>query len=312
MILVDRPALAPLTTLRLGGTALAEVRLERLEDLERLPGTLERLGGSPHVLGGGSNLLIRDGELPIVVVRPLMGASDERGKAGDPEFLGYEDAPDGRRALIRVGAGMRIPHLLSWSVGKGLAGLEGLVGVPGRVGGAIAMNAGAYGCSMAPLLRSLSVFTPERGTHILAAGGWTCAYRHFSLNEDCSWFIILSAVLSLRVSTREALREAFVRNFRSKKSGQPVHEHTAGCVFKNPEGDSAGRLLDAAGMKGVRLGALHFSSVHANFLVHDVHCPGTAGTCHDALALIEHARNTVEERFGTRLEMEVRLWPCQS
>ena len=96
-------------------------------------------------------------------------------------------------------------------------------------------------------------------------------------------------------------------NLLHKKSGQPVHEHTAGCVFRNPEGRSAGRLLDQAGMKGRRRGAMFFSPMHANFLVHDVRC-GIPGSAADALALIEEAKGAVRERFGVELVMEVKEW----
>lgn len=304
MIIIDRPSLASLTTLRLGGSALAEIRLESLADCERLPEALQKTGGTPHILGGGSNLLIHDGLLPITVIRPLLGAKDK-----EPQIIGQEDGPDGPRVLVKAGAGMRIPSLLSWSIRHGLAGMEGLVGIPGRLGGAIAMNAGSYGCSTAPLLRSLTVFTPERGVQELDASGWKAAYRHFSLAEPCSWYATLSAILSFRISSPDILRGIMTENFRRKKTGQPVHERTAGCVFKNPEGDSAGRLLDAAGMKGRRRGALYFSSMHANFLAHDTAC-GIPGTCADALSLIEEAREAVLSRFGIALAMEVKEWPC--
>ena len=309
MKIIDRPALAPFTTLKLGGSALAEIRLHSLDDCERLPEALRLTGGSPHVLGGGSNLLIHDGLLPITVIRPLLGSRDAEGRPAQPEILGQEDGPDGPRTLLRVGAGMRVPFLLSWCVKHGLAGLEGLVGVPGHVGGAIAMNAGAYGCSTAPLLRSLTVFTPERGLHELKPEGWHAAYRHFSLIEPYSWYMSVSAVLSLRQCDASALRAVMTENFRRKKSGQPVHEHTAGCVFKNPEGESAGRLLDAAGMKGRRRGALYVSEMHANFLAHDTKC-GIPGRSDDALALIEEARTAVRERFGITLQQEVKEWPA--
>ena len=309
MKIVDRPALAPLTTLRLGGTAIAEIRLHSLDDCERLPEALKLTGGSPRVLGGGSNLLIHDGLLPVTVVRPLLGSRDDSGRPALPEVLGQEDGPDGPRTLIRVGAGMRVPFLLSWCVKNGLAGLEGLVGVPGHVGGAIAMNAGAYGCSTAPLMRSLTVFTPERGLHELGPDGWCAAYRHFSLAAPCSWYMSAAVTLSLRQTDPAELKAVMTANFQRKKSGQPVHEHTAGCVFKNPEGESAGRLLDAAGMKGRRLGALYFSEMHANFLAHDTKC-GIPGRSEDALALIAEARAAVLERFGIALEQEVKEWPA--
>jgi len=307
--ILDKPALAQLTTLGLGGSAIAEIRLEHVEDCEKLPEALRLTGGSPHVLGGGSNLLIHDGELPITVLRPLMGSRSDDGSPMEPEILGTEEGPDGRRTLIRVGAGMRVPFLLSWTVKRGLAGFEGLVGVPGRVGGAIAMNAGAYGCSTAPLMRSLTVFTPERGLHELSPEGWQASYRLFRLTAPCSWYMSAGAVFSLRQCDPAELRTVMLENFRRKKSGQPVHERTAGCVFKNPEGESAGRLLDAAGMKGRRRGALYFSEMHANFLAHDTKC-GIPGRSEDALALIEDARNAVRERFGIELQTEVKEWPA--
>lgn len=311
MIIIDRPELAPLTTLRLGGSALAEIRLESLEDCERIPDALKKTGGVPHVLGGGSNLLIHDGLLPITVLRPLL-CTEQGGASPEPEILREEAGSEDRRILISVGAGMRVPHLLSWSLKRGLAGFEGLAGVPGRVGGIVAMNAGAYGCSVAPLLRRLTVFTPERGVHELLPEQWTASYRRFSLIEPCSWYMIISAVFSLPVRDPAVLRASAAENFRRKKKGQPVHEHTAGCIFKNPEGESAGRLLEAAGMKGIRRGALYFSPLHANFMAHDMGC-GIPGKSDDALELIGEARLAVRERFGIELEMEVKEWPsCPS
>ena len=307
MNIIDRPALAPLTTLGLGGRALAEIRLEQPEDCLRLPETLAAVGGCVRILGGGSNLLVHDGDLPFTVLRPLFGARDAQGHAAEPEIIGEEEGDDGRRLLIRAGAGMRVPRLLAWCAAHDLAGLEGLVGVPGRLGGAVAMNAGAYGCSTAPLLRSLDVYTPEKGLHTLFPDGWKASYRHFSLVEPCAWYMSVSAVLSLRVAEAGSVRASVRENFLRKKSGQPVHEHTAGCVFQNPEGHSAGRLLDEAGMKGRRRGAMYFSPMHANFLVHDMKC-GVPGTCADALTLIEEARLAVQKAFGIELALEVKEW----
>ena len=307
MIILDRPALAPLTTLRLGGRALAEIRLESTEDCLRLSEALKGIGGDVRVLGGGSNLLIHDGDLPFTVLRPLFGAAD-----AEPVILGEEKGPDGECVVIRAGAGMRVPHLLSWCVRHDLAGFEGLVGVPGRLGGAVAMNAGAYGCSTAPLMRALEVFTPEKGLHRLGPEGWNAAYRHFSLAEPCAWHMSAFVELALKKAAPGSVRAAMKENLLRKKSGQPVHEHTAGCVFKNPEGHSAGRLLDEAGMKGKRRGAMLFSPMHANFLVHDTKC-GVPGTATDALALIDEARRAVFDRTGITLELEVKEWsscPC--
>ena len=312
MNIIDRPALAPLTTLGIGGRALAEIRLDNPEDCLRLPEALAAAGGFVRVLGGGSNLLVHDGDLPFTVLRPLFGAKGPDGRPAEPDILGEEDGPDGRRVLIRAGSGMRVPHLLAWCAARDLAGLEGLVGVPGRIGGAVAMNAGAYGCSTAPLMRSLDVFTPEKGLHTLSPEGWKAAHRHISLVEPCAWYMSVSVTLSLRRAKPGSVRAAMKENFLRKKSGQPVHEHTAGCVFQNPEGQSAGRLLDAAGMKGRRRGAMFFSPMHANFLAHDMKC-GVPGLCEDALFLIREAQRAVREKFGVELVMEVKEWsscPC--
>ena len=127
------PWLAPRTTLRVGGTALAEIVLERLEDVPLLGERLRALGGTPLVLGAGSNILAQDGELPLVLVRPQL--------THGPEIVGEA----GGKVLVRAGAGVPLPRLLRFCAVHGLSGLEGLVGIPGSVGGAIAMNAGAHG-----------------------------------------------------------------------------------------------------------------------------------------------------------------------
>lgn len=301
MIIREKPALAPCTTLGLGGSALAEIRLESTACFDRLADTLASTGGSPRVLGGGSNLLIHDGELPLAILR--LGPAF----AHDPEIIKKEEQGAGSLAVVRISAGIPLPRLLLWCVRNGLSGLEGLAGIPGHLGGAIAMNAGAYGDSTAPLLRSLDVYTPERGIHTLHQDGWQAAYRHFSLTAPTPWFMAVAAELALRVSTPQQVQAKIKENLTRKQSSQPVHERTAGCIFQNPDGDSAGRLLDLAGMKGRRKGALYFSPLHANFMVHDTRC-GIPGTCDDALELIGEAADAVRERFGITLQLEVKEW----
>jgi len=135
------PRLSDRTTLRLGGHALAEVVLTSPEDAAGLAETLAGLGGTPLTLGGGSNLLIRDGQLPLVVVSPRL--------TGEPETLRQRF---GAAVRVRVGAGVKLQRLVAWLATQGLAGLAGLVGVPGTVGGAVAGNAGSYGCDMGSVL----------------------------------------------------------------------------------------------------------------------------------------------------------------
>lgn len=290
-----------MTTLRLGGTAIAEIRLEDTEDFYHLPETLQRLGGFPRVLGGGSNLLIRDGELPFIIVRPPASHS---GGVKDPVIT--EDDGSGK-VVVRASAGLPLPRLVSWCIKNGLSGLEGLVGVPGHLGGAIAMNAGAFGCSAAPLARRLEIFTMEKGLHQLGPDGWEFAYRHFALLTPCHWSMIVSADLLLSRASCAEVRQRTADNLTKKIKSQPVEEHTAGCVFKNPGQQSAGQLLDASGVKGLSRGAFFFSCKHANFLVHAKNSK-TEAVFEDALYLIEEAQKRVFERFGVTLGREVLIW----
>ncbi len=289
--------LAGLTTLRLGGFPLAEIRVENLADYDLLSPLLEKEGVDVRVLGGGSNLLAADEKLPFAVIRPLNGMGQPPESAGPDLSTGEE------RRLIRVQGGLRMPALLAWCASQGLSGLEGLVGVPGRLGGAVAMNAGAYSCSLAPLLQELTVFTPSRGLHRIEKDSWTASYRHFSVMGEHAWFIVAEAVLSLAVKTPAEVRARMAENIASKKSTQPIAAHTAGCVFKNPEGQSAGKLLDKAGMKGTGRGGMRFSNMHANFLVNEDN-----GCCAAALDLIDEAKEKVARTTGVNLEMEIKVW----
>lgn len=295
MEVVARPSIAQLTTLRLGGFALAEMRLRDLRDFDRLPAALAATGGEPKILGGGSNLLAADGELPVTLVRPLFGEGQS------PQLVGEADG----KIFIRVGAGTRMPVLLAWCAEHGLSGLEGLTGVPGRLGGAVAMNAGAYGDELAPLLRELTVFTPEQGLHVLPPTGWNTSYRHFSLGSDPAWYVLAEAVLAVAPADPATVRARMRANLQRKKDTQPLDLPTAGCVFKNPPGQSAGKLLDEAGMRGQGKGGLRFTEKHANFLAHE-----QGGSFQAAAELIKQARHAVARHAGVNLELEIKVWPC--
>jgi UDP-N-acetylmuramate dehydrogenase len=290
------PSLAALTTLRMGGRAVAEVRLTETGDFAALPETLARLGGRPLVLGGGSNLLVDDRDLPVTLVRPLTGQTRL------PRIV----ANAGAKTLVRVGAGLRLPALLSWCASQGLSGLEGLVGIPGRVGGAAVMNAGAYGDEIAPLIEELTAFTPEKGLHALLPADWSAQYRGLVLQEKSAWLAVTEVLLALRPTGRAEVRTAMKKNFLKKKAGQPLKEHTAGCVFKNPPGQTAGRLLEQAGMRGRKRGGLRFTEMHANFLAHD-----GGGTFQEATELIAEARQAVARQTGIHLELEIKVWSCR-
>lgn len=287
------PLFAERTTLRLGGRALAEVVLTEPGDAVGLAETLAGLGGTPLVLGGGSNLLIRDGELPLVVVSPRI--------KGEPETLRERF---GQAVRVRIGAGVKLQRLAAWLATQGLRALEGLVGVPGTVGGAIAGNAGSYGTETAAALARVLVWTRQDGVRWIDRSGFTAGYRRFALADPGGMFLVLAAEFDCRVDEPIDIRKEMIANLRRKRTSQPITAATAGCVFKNPAGTSAGKLLDQAGFRGKCLGNMAFSELHANFLVNR-----GGGTAAQALQLIAMARDAVGRQHGHELELEVRVAP---
>lgn len=289
-----RMSLSECTSLGLGGIPRAVVRLASESDLEALPDTLAALDASLPVvvLGAGSNILASDA-LPLIVLQPEFRQA--------PRIL-QENADE---VLLEVGASVRLPALIAFCARMGLGGLEGMLGIPGSVGGAVAMNAGSYGCSMGPLLFSLRLFCAEKGLYTALADNFFYGYRKFWMNNKPEYYCMISAVLRLKKMPREAIRSRMRTCFFQKNSTQPLHTRSAGCVFANPSEDvSAGKLLDAAGFRGRVHGGVRLSPKHANFLENT----GT-GTAAQALELIAAARDAVHERFGVTLELEVKVWP---
>lgn len=292
---IAAPSLASRTTLRLGGTAIAELILERCEDFAILPERLRALGGTPLTLGAGSNILARAGALPLVLVRPNITTG--------PEIIGHS----GNKTLVRAGAGIPLPRLLRFCAQQGLTGLEGLIGIPGSVGGAVAMNAGSFGVQTCEAIESVEVFS-QGSICRLTVDGLQFGYRELSLAGNDHDFIVVEATFGLTESTRDGINKRMRHNFFEKKSRQPVTAWSAGCAFKNPPGEfSAGKLLDMAGFRGKKLGGMAFSEMHANFLINE-----GRGEAEAALTLLREARDAVRSHFGLELEPEVRIVPCLS
>lgn len=290
---ITSPQLAQRTTLHLGGTAIAELILEGPEDIVPLSRRLRALGGTPVVLGAGSNILAQDGDLPLVLIRPLFMQG--------PEVIGEKEG----RVLVRAGAGMPLPRLLRFCAEQGLAGLEGLVGIPGTVGGAVAMNAGSFGVEVCEKIENLQIVDAD-GVRAVASCALQYAYRSLCIDEKKNDFIVLEATFGLTRAARDGITNRMRHNFFEKKSKQPVTAWSAGCVFKNPSAElPAGKLLDQAGFKGKKMGGMAFSTLHANFMINE-----GRGSAKAALALLQEARETVRERFSVVLEPEVRIIPC--
>lgn len=284
------PLLSERTTLKLGGPALAEVHIGHDRDLDELPAVLEKAGGRPIVLGWGSNILASDETLPVVLLRVPEG--------GSPRIT-HES---GERVTVQVDAGMRLPRLLAWCAKQGLSGLEGLVGIPGSLGGAVAMNAGSFGCEMAQVLSRTLLFSPCCGLRWVDREDVRMEYRFFAPRTYDDYFIVLGAELELTRADAPLINEAMSRWMDKKLATQPIKAASAGCVFKNPEGDAAGRLLDEAGFRGKGLGGMIFSELHANFMVNT-----GGGRADQAFELIAQARDEVVRRFGVGLKLEVKV-----
>lgn len=291
--ITDSPKLAERTTLRLGGPAIAEVHVREAVDALKVEAACEKLGGAPLVLGAGSNLLAEDGALPVVLVRPHF-----------EECLSLREE-DGL-PLVRVGAGVRLPRLLARCAHWGLSGLEGLSGIPGTVGGAVAMNAGSFGCETGTHLHAVRIYSPATGIVDVDSSFLKFAYRSMQILGLTTWFFVLHATFALTHSPMNGITKVMRHNFFKKKSTQPVTAWSAGCIFKNPNpAQPAGMLLEQAGFKGKSLGGMAFSKLHANFLLNE----GT-GSAAAALELMAQAQEAVRAQHGVELEREVKVLRC--
>lgn len=266
-------ALSRLTTLRVGGPA-------QLWEVESEADLREATEEPFLVIGAGSNVLASDAGVSERVVR--LGRS-----------YNTVSAFDGAAADIWLGAATPLPGLVRRAQQAGLSGLEGLLGVPAVLGGAVAMNAGTRFGSMQDTLREVELFVGGRLEH-LSAEDLQLGYRQARLPEGS---IVTRARLRLSRSTPERVQNAMTEVDGARK-GQPKVK-SAGCAFKNPAGDSAGRLIDQAGLKGLRVGGAMISFEHGNFIVN----MGGA-SAGDVLALID----SVRERVGRELELEWKLW----
>ena len=294
---VRNPSLSAITTLGLGGTCSLELTVSSRDDLAAMDDRIRELGLPVYVVGRGSNIFGLDGSHEAVLVRPAF--------TDGPAVLGDETADGG--VLVSCGAGISLPVLLAFLREKGLSGMEGLAGIPGTVGGAVAMNAGSFGTSTAESLDSVEIWSGGRLVR-LTPDACETGYRHFRPRGLAGSFLVVSAVFRLSRSTSQDVAAGMQHNFQMKKSRQPITARSAGCVFRNPAcGVSAGALLERAGFRGRRKGSVAPSEQHANFLVNL-----GGGTSSEALALLEEARTAVRAMAGVELDFEVRFLPCLS
>jgi UDP-N-acetylmuramate dehydrogenase len=277
-------SLAELTSLGIGGTT----DLLRIQRHEAIPSLLKLLDEHqvPHkFLGGGSNLLVVDGELPFVVLQLVKG---------EPEI-----SLDGN--IASVDAAADLGRTVTFCAKNNLGGMEGLIGVPGTVGGALRMNAGAYGIQIGSYVREVKVYrATERKIETLRGEQISFEYRHTSFAPDD---MMLAVKLELPSKPYPEILQGIRICNEKRRSSQPLGQKSAGCIFKNPPGGSAGRMIDELGLKGFSHGDARVSDRHANFFVN----AGQASAA-DMLALIADVRERVQQAYGVTLENEVVVW----
>jgi UDP-N-acetylenolpyruvoylglucosamine reductase len=240
-------------------------------------------------LGRGSNLLVPDEGVDALVI-----------SLRHPFWESFTPMPDGR---IRVGAGLRLKNLCGLAAKAGLVGFEFLEGIPGNVGGSLRMNAGAMGGWIFDVVESVDLVTLAGERRTLPKSAMHVDYRHCAELDSA---IALGA--TLRPPAADTAKPAAEINqqidvYRDKRRKTQPREPSAGCIFKNPPGDSAGRLIDAAGLKGAREGDAEVSQVHANFIINHDHARAA-----DVITLVRRVRAQVEKAHGIRLEPEVLLY----
>jgi UDP-N-acetylmuramate dehydrogenase len=273
------------TAWKIGGPADALLEPLGADELIEAVETARENNVPVTILGGGTNVLILDGGIRGLTIRLARALTDVT-------ITGTSVVAD---------AGVLYPVLANTSAGRGLAGLEFASGVPGTVGGAVYMNAGAYDSDTSEVLSWANVYKPETGAvERVPNAGLELSYRRSALHERPDW-VVLRAAYELETGDPGELK-ARIKEFRTQRMNGSPNRPSCGSTFKRPEGDYPGRVIEAAGLKGTRVGQIEVSPVHANYLVNH-----GGGTAKDALELIEHVKETVFEKLGIELELEVKI-----
>jgi UDP-N-acetylmuramate dehydrogenase len=273
------------TTYRVGGTVRALVTLSSLADLEELGPSMLESGLAMFVLGNGSNLLVADGEHEVLGVH-LVG-----------EFEELRTRDEGDVVVVDVGAGLGLPVAARRLAKSGVVGFEWAVGVPGSFGGAAVMNAGGHGSDMQESLVSVTVWK-DGATRTWSKELLDFGYRQSALSGDD---LVTSVRLHLRAGDSEGSQERIREIVRWRREHQPGGAN-AGSAFRNPAGDFAGRLIEAAGCKGLRIGTAVVSEKHANFIIADADGHGD-----DVYELLRTVQTLVRENSGVELVSEHRF-----
>jgi UDP-N-acetylmuramate dehydrogenase len=279
----DAP-LAPYTSWRIGGPADALLLVETTDELAGVLSLVAKRKLPWYVLGSGSNLLVGDGGIRGIVVRLAA------------DFTRLEITEEPEHVVVRAGASSSLSLLVGQAASRGALGIDGLAGIPGSVGGALRMNAGTDR-EIGEFVRDVWVQTPAKPEPHAVTPQYF--YRHTTLARDA---IVASVTLAFERGEPGAVRERLQERLVRRKKTQPLQFPNAGSCFRNPPGDKAGRLIEAAGAKGWSEGGAEVSELHANFILNR----GDAKAA-DVASLLARVRRAVLEKFGVELELEVHF-----
>lgn len=269
---------------RLGGACQLYLQVEERSALQGWAGLAQQLGVPYRVIGGGTNLLVADGGIRGLII----------------ENRCRRHQLDKGTATLRAEAGASLAGLTRGLARRGWAGLEWAAGIPGRIGGAVVNNAGAYGGAVADVLQAVEVLLPTGEIELRPAQWLELTYRSSRLKgKGAAAGIVTEAQLALERQPIDLLSERVHRLDQHRRRTQP-RQPSAGSVFKNPPGDFAGRLIDGAGLKGARQGGAQISPLHANYIVNH-----GGARARDVATLIARAKSAVLDQFGVRLELEI-------
>lgn len=287
--LIENADMSRYTSFRAGGCASALVEVENTEKLRAVL-QLVTAENIPHmVIGNGSNMLFKDSGYDGIVIRLSAEGFD---------YVKYSDEED---CIVHVGTAMKNGTLAKMLQNDGLAGFEFASGIPGSIGGAVFMNAGAYGGEMKDIVRSVKAVSPDGSEErIFTADEMDFSYRHSILEEN--GYIAVEVTIELKKGDKEEISALMKELLEKRNSKQPVNYPSAGSTFKRPEGYFAGKLIEDAGLKGLTVGGAQVSTLHSGFVIN---IGGATAT--DILQLMALVQNTVYDKFGVMLEPEVRI-----
>jgi UDP-N-acetylmuramate dehydrogenase len=274
--------LARHTYFGIGGETTAYIEISTISELAALARFHKQWNIPIAVIGRGSNLLVSDTGFKGIGVR-LVGELAKLEVDGD---------------VVSVGAGLSLPRLSKAMSRRGLSGVEFALGIPGSVGGALIMNAGAWGSSFGDVVTNVTVMNDAGDLVELTHAEANFEYRHSGLD---TYFCVTGATLKLEPGDVDTITERMQTFYKQKVETQPFAEENAGCMFKNPPGDSAGRLIDISGLKGYRIGGAEVSTVHGNFILNIDNATAT-----DVLNLVAYIQQQVREKTGISLQTEVK------